>query len=1074
MTNPRLHLAYAAPGPETMTIQAQTLWQRLAAAAAGESGTVDVDLLEMWRERVAESKAHIFSRRLKLANVNGDVETHLPTEARKRPLFDIGLPLTRPDPAQLEGDPRSIDARRGELLGKITRTIAGPRPEAFLGSLPTTPSCSPAARESARSALYKRIMLITSQLLVHEFTRYKIRTSSGSLSRDPRLLSEEKQELLGLEFLTSLSTLPLSTIRTLYPVWSRLCDLDSERWITHTQLLFERLEGDREIISKEFGIAPEDGLVSLTSGGDTHRGGKSVHILTFESGARLVYKPRSVCVDTWYRELLLWISRQPGISLPLDAPKVIDKKEYGWCSFIEHKTVDSDELEERFYQRMGMLLCIWSLFGGNDGHYENVIAHGEFPHVVDTETLFDGHGPMNRRGRGWTVAHECMERIAYSVKRVGFLPRYLQPNEHVKPFDLSALGLRSPIPAPFFSEDETQKASRYLGLSRSGSVELLPQGNVPRERSGPLGPRLISAIERGFAEVYDVVAANKRSLIRKIRALARNPQARARIVVRPTHLFSRLLTESLTPACLRDGSKRSIEIDRLSIKYTGTNPSRFDGEMLAAEIEAIENLDIPLFDVPLSSPARTSESCSRLGELSRRRIGSPAQTAITQVQNSCEERKTFELRLIRESFILDDKLRVSQDRPDSHIVEHTAPTLRPNSADVWSRIEEIERLITSSACVAPDGGLGWIAPSALTDGDHFEHISLGPSLYAGSSGVALFYAALYRTTGNPAHRQAALDSLKPLYQAIHRAVRGPVQLSTALLRDIYPVLLCSQFLADASLLQPLHNLLERVSKRALEQDTGLDVILGSAGTILNLLAFLRATGDQRAVQLASIAGEHLIAHRIETTSGLRAWKTLDAALGGFAHGVAGISLSLERLGVETANSRYLDASLEALAYERTLYSPQHRNWADLRHTSKGEPASYSAAAWCHGAPGIGMAYLCISDLRSDPNLEESISLARETAAIHSTSASDTVCCGAFGRAAFFDRLARKRGDSEAAALRDGILADFVKRGPLQSRLVEDIPAYFESPGFFNGLSGLGYELLRHFFDTELPPVMLWE
>ncbi|MCN9243544.1 type 2 lanthipeptide synthetase LanM [Streptomyces sp. RY43-2] len=43
--------------------------------------------------------------------------------------------------------------------------------------------------------------------------------------------------------------------------------------------------------------------------GDGHRGGRSVGIVTFADGHRVVYKPRSLHVDRHFQELLQWTSR---------------------------------------------------------------------------------------------------------------------------------------------------------------------------------------------------------------------------------------------------------------------------------------------------------------------------------------------------------------------------------------------------------------------------------------------------------------------------------------------------------------------------------------------------------------------------------------------------------------------------------------------------------------------------------------------------------------------------------------------------------------------------------------------
>ncbi|MFC7643928.1 lanthionine synthetase LanC family protein [Streptosporangium lutulentum] len=60
----------------------------------------------------------------------------------------------------------------------------------------------------------------------------------------------------------------------------------------------------------------------------------------------------------------------------------------------------------------------------------------------------------------------------------------------------------------------------------------------------------------------------------------------------------------------------------------------------------------------------------------------------------------------------------------------------------------------------------------------------------------------------------------------------------------------------------------------------------------------------------------------------------------------------------TAGARYAETARAAFAYERDLYDPRVRNWPDYRDIPgerADDTAPASMQAWCHGAPGIGLA-----------------------------------------------------------------------------------------------------------------------
>ena len=74
--------------------------------------------------------------------------------------------------------------------------------------------------------------------------------------------------------------------------------------------------------------------------------------------------------------------------------------------------------------------------------------------------------------------------------------------------------------------------------------------------------------------------------------------------------------------------------------------------------------------------------------------------------------------------------------------------------------------------------------------------------------------------------------------------------------------------------------------------------------------------------------------------------------------------------------RFQIAALNALSYERSLFSAAARNWPDLRdHKLLGLAVSDKKenfmVAWCHGSPGIGFSRLkSLGDLDNSEIREE--------------------------------------------------------------------------------------------------------
>src|SRR5262249_61774792 len=83
-------------------------------------------------------------------------------------------------------------------------------------------------------------------------------------------------------------------------------------------------------------------------------------------------------------------------------------------------------------------------------------------------------------------------------------------------------------------------------------------------------------------------------------------------------------------------------------------------------------------------------------------------------------------------------------------------------------------------------------------------------------------------------------------------------------------------------------------------------------------------------------------------------------LTGFSHGAAGMAWALLELASVAGEERFTKSALELIAWERSLFNAEKQNWPDLRNHRRG-----FRFAWCHGAPGIGLARL-----RSLPHLDD--------------------------------------------------------------------------------------------------------
>ena len=174
-----------------------------------------------------------------------------------------------------------------------------------------------------------------------------------------------------------------------YPVLARQVVIALQQWVDSSLEFLGRLQGDwNEIQSRFFpGHAPGH-LARLKMGaGDRHQHGRSVAIAEFSSGAKLVYKPRALAVDKHFQELLDWVNARHR-DLSFRTLKLLAQDGYGWTEYIDSESCDCEDQVRAFYRRQGGLLALLYLLHATDLHFENLVACGEHPVLVDLETLF--------------------------------------------------------------------------------------------------------------------------------------------------------------------------------------------------------------------------------------------------------------------------------------------------------------------------------------------------------------------------------------------------------------------------------------------------------------------------------------------------------------------------------------------------------------------------------------------------------------------------------------------------------------------------------------------------------------
>jgi class II lanthipeptide synthase len=343
--------------------------------------------------------------------------------------------------------------------------------------------------------------------------------------------------------------------------------------------------------------------------------------------------------------------------------------------------------------------------------------------------------------------------------------------------------------------------------------------------------------------------------------------------------------------------------------------------------------------------------------------------------------------------------------------------------------------------------------------------ALGPDLYAGTSGVALFLAELAAVTGDAAIRRTALGAIR---QALVQAGTIPAPARLGLYTGWVGIALAATragHLLDAPVLIGQARDLLRIlpADGAAEHD----FLSGTAGAVAGLLVLAGALDDPALVERAARLGDALVAAADRSAAGY-SWpaRAIRPArnLTGLAHGAAGIGYALLELYAATGDAAYRAVAEQAYAYERHWFDAGAGNWPDFRTTAgRNRRARAFAVAWCHGAAGIALTRLRAHALLGDASYQAEAAVALSTtrraaeAALAAGGPDFSLCHGLAGHAEVL------RAGSPGAAV-DDLVTAVAARGVAAARGAEGAwpcgTGGGETPGLLLGLAGIGLFYLR--------------
>jgi lantibiotic modifying enzyme len=406
------------------------------------------------------------------------------------------------------------------------------------------------------------------------------------------------------------------------------------------------------------------------------------------------------------------------------------------------------------------------------------------------------------------------------------------------------------------------------------------------------------------------------------------------------------------------------------------------------------------------------------------------------------------------------------------------------AAEPLADAREIARWLTSSGRDVAGGRVWPVDPKKPEE--------VAAHLYAGTSGVVLFFLEAYRLTGDAAYLDEAragadylLSRLDETFESegpgLYTGIAGVgfvldrVQAVTGEEKYLEGVLRAVELLKGAA----------RAKGKGVEWNDVTDVISGSAGIGLFLLHVERELGLPQARELAVASGDRLLELAIPAETGLKWAMSPDFArlMPNFSHGTAGVAYYLATLHQATGEKRFLDAAVGGAEYLKSIAEVTDNACLVFHHEPEGKDLFY--LGWCHGPAGTARLFYRLFEITGDPGwmkwvrmsargvLDSGIPEKRTPGFWNNVSQ----CCGSAGVAEFFLSLHQVTKEREYLDFARRLTEDALRRGTRDASGLRFVQAENRTEpellqaqtGYMQGAAGLGLWLLRlHAFEKGEP------
>lgn len=885
-----------------------------------------------------------------------------------------------------------------------------------------------------RSHVTLLVKSLAEKSLVHHLN---VRIANGA-DLDPETFD---QELVGARLVQFLES---------YPVLTRLLVERIEDTAAYLYRILHCFAEDFQQLKSTFALSDKRVSAISLGLGDAHANGETVCCVRIGS-QELIFKPRNNREALFYSALLEQLRAPTGNScFAVYAPLMVSVDDHCWIEKIDNVPCETESELSLFYQRLGAQVAVIHALNGIDFHYENIIAYGSSPVMIDLECLFTPAMVDLKVD----VSHDralfkIIKLNSESVFTTGFVP-----NSAGSDNDQSGL-----------SRQQQFVAIRNLLVLEDGFYCLKPHevDNHPFMRHLPIfAGEKHSVIDYkdaffcGFELGYDEIV-NRRAAI--IELLERHAEGlKSRVLIKNTRRYADFIAMMTHPRFTQCQLKHDLLLATL---WSDVGDTLNGYDIPRHEINDLKKANVPCFTQSLLSDHLLNAQGQTVAFLP---IENPFQTCRRKLEVLSPKDKAFQIRILQACLVTGAIESLDRSHP---LV--AAPD--PCRAQYLDGAIHIAGIIEKHRIEGEGGDVGWtfMDTHPRTSRNFITH--MGNNLYNGMGGLAIFYLSLFRVSGATRHRDEAERILCAISQSQeHFPNKLAVSAYFGLTSFLYVLVNYELMTGRQTYQTTVEDLLLKLADFPREGDE-FDFVQGWCGA-LTVLVNLYQLGKRETLRPLIVKFSQAIQSALTLDNGtLRQKATGKPLWTGFSHGVSGVLLAIGKAWEVTKDPLLADLIAQWLQAENRQTVDGY--WLDLRENAP----SVSLVKWCHGDGGILLSRRWLTqamgdalDARTRAVLEQDAERCERHLWDQGLGSGYSLCHGDFGNLMCLLKLYRETNNEQGIEKVNRALSqvahNFFNEDFLDDRHIPDL-------GLMLGITGVGQALL-HAVDDGLPDVLSLE